>query len=337
MLGPSSFLDTMFRMATDGFGFYLSRVETDAPTVTAGGSGYFSTPSSRLDPRLFVGDHLRDDVRHWVLTTLYSYWDRKYRDCREWSTVWAAGSGISYQWAADRSNGDLDILIGVDFPSFFSHNPTYAGLSADEMADLFNQDFHAELWPRTANWRGFEVTFYVNPNSTDIRNIHPYAAYDITHDVWTIRPPVLPQDPRSLYPAEYWKAVSAEQAQARGLVEKYGTLKAQADAMAPGSPGWVNAQHAQGLVVSQAKALFDSIHLGRKNAFGPGGSGYGDFYNFRWQAHKEAGTVQALNDLASIDSNAHKAQDTGLYGAPIKTAAEALAEAALWNTPHRRF
>lgn len=304
--------------------------------ITPGGSGYFSRPSTSLDPRLFSGDEMLPAVRGWILKTLYSYWDHKYKHATSWSTVWAAGSGISYQWNADRSNGDLDILIGVDFPGFYRSNPEYVGLSEAELADIFNSDFHRELWPTTANWNGFEVTFYVNPNSTDIRDINPYAAYNVSAGEWTVRPPLLPEDPRSLYPKEYWDAVGAETKAAHGIIERYSMLSAQAQTMAPGTPGWTNSLHAQELVVSQAKALFDSIHVGRKAAFAPGGSGYGDYYNFRWQAHKEAGTVQALNDLARRHDTANEQYDEARYGTTLGSAHASLTAAALWNTPYRR-
>lgn len=315
-----------------GYEFYLSRLSQDvSPAVTAGGSGYFSTPQPGLDPRLFVGTTFKPEVREWVLHTLYNFWRKKFRRPESWSTVWAAGSGISYQWAADRGNGDLDILIGVDFPEFYAANQSYVGLSESEVADIFNSQFHAELWPQTAHWNGFEVTFYVNDGATDIRSINPYAAYDITHNRWTVKPPQLPQNPRSLYPSEYWKAVDAEQAQAKSLVGRYSTLQQQRASLPVGSPGWTNSVAAMRLVTDQAKALFDSIHLGRKNAFGPGGSGYGDYYNFRWQAHKEAGTVEALRSLSGLSDDAHKHADLDLYGEPIKSATEALTQAALWN------
>ena len=321
-------------MPAHDYGFYLNAVESTAsqPTVTPGGSGYFSTPRSDLDPKLFEGDTFRNDVRSWILNTLYDYWEQKFAKPRWWSTVWVAGSGISYQWAASRSNGDLDVLIGVDFVKFFKANPEYRGFEESEMADIINRDFHENLWPKTSNWRGYEVTFYVNPGGKDIRDINPYAAYDLTHDTWTVRPPSLPADPESLYPDEYRQAVSKERAQAQALVARHEELRNQAHAMAPNTPGWVNAVHGMGLVAQQARALFDAIHLGRKMAFAPGGSGYGDFYNYRWQSHKRAGTVQALAALSQIDRDARGAQATDLYGKPLESASEALSRAALWNS-----
>lgn len=328
-------------MAAD-YSFYLNKASQldEQPDVKEGASGYFSTPSQTLDPHLFNGKTFRPEVRQWILSTLYDYWHAKYSAPKAWSTVWVAGSGISYQWDADRGNGDLDILIGVNFPDFYMHNPSYNGLSELELADIYNRQFHEELWPSTANaninGKTFEVTFYVNPNSTDIKDINPYAAYDLSRNKWTVHPPVLPQDPHSLYSPQFYAAVDDEKKQANTLIGRYNMLRDQAGAMAPNTPGQKNALSAQGLVVSQAKSLFDSIHLGRKNAFGPGGSGYGDYYNFRWQAHKQAGTVQALSSIAHIDADAREHQDTRLYGGPIKSASEALTESALWNTPYRR-
>lgn len=330
-------------MAETSFAYYLSHAvdAASAPEITPGQSGYFSTPSDRLDPRLFDGDQFRPSVRHWILDTLFTYWNTKFQFARSWTTVWAAGSGISYQWAASRGNGDLDILMGVNYVEFYETNPAYRGIPEDDLCDLFNAGLHADLWPKTAsvhfrNPEGspdtpFEVTYYVNPDSSDIRNINPYAAYDLTHDEWTIRPPVLPENPRSLYSPEFAQAVDREKTQARGLVEQYSTLRAGMDAMQPGSPGWLNQVTKINLIVSQASALFDSIHSGRRIAFSSSGSGYGDYYNYRWQAHKEAGTVQALNALSKVSSEAHLAQQSDLYGRSIESASKALTTASLWR------
>jgi hypothetical protein len=253
-----------------------------------------------------------------------------------------AGSGISYQWAGDRGNGDLDVLFGLDFPKFYEDNPTYQGISESEFADLLNSDLKKSLWPTTAetNFHGqtYEVTYYLNPGTTahSIAAIHPYAAYNLTADRWDITPPELPDDPRSLYPAEWHKTIEDEQKHASVLVDRYNLLRSQSAQTVENSPAWKNAMDSQKIVVEQAKALFDDIHLSRRNAFSQTGDGYSDFYNYRWQAHKEAGTVQALNTLATMDTEARKAQQTDLYGAPLDDAATALAKAALWNTPYRR-
>lgn len=319
----------------------------------SGGSGYFNKPDLTLDPRLFNGTILRPEVRSWILKTFYDYFGERLKDPQAWSTVWLAGSGISYQWSGDRSNGDLDVLIGVDFPAFYDHNLDLVGISENELADLWNTQMKNELWPNTAatligtqgepngasvgDYSGvFEVTFYINPGSTDIRDIHPYAAYDVSHGRWTVKPPALPDNPEDLYPKAWWDAVQGEKAHADSLISRYNTLSNTLHGTHPASPGWNNALSGMGLVLDQARALFDEIHLGRKKAFGAGGEGYGDFFNFRWQAHKRLGTMQALNRLATARREAQKAQETDQYGHPLDNATQALTKAALWNTPYRR-
>jgi hypothetical protein len=298
----------------------------------AGESGYFSSPDTRLDPRLFEGDKIRSDVRAHLLNTLYTFWGSIYRRPKDWSTVWIAGSGISYQWSAGRGNGDLDILMGVDYDEFFAANPKFVGLSEVDLAETFNAELHSGLWPHTANTEihggVFEVTYYVNPNSTDIRNINPYAAYNLTTDEWTVRPPT---GDAFNHPQEFYAHAEAEAQQARSLVDQYNTLAAQAKAMNPGSPGWHNTMRQAELVVSQASTLYDSIHLGRKQAFAPGGSGYGDYYNFRWQYHKKQGTAQALHAVGAAHKTAQEEHTSALYGVAIDGADVALRRAAMWN------
>src|SRR5881227_3059425 len=100
-------------MGVPGLDYYLARAAAAGPVdLTEGQSGYFSAPSNVLDPRLFDGDEIRHEVRVWIINTLYDYWRQHYRLPIAWSTVWLAGSGISYQWQAARGNGDLDVLIG---------------------------------------------------------------------------------------------------------------------------------------------------------------------------------------------------------------------------------
>jgi hypothetical protein len=335
-------------MSTPGADFFLSKMLT--PVVASPGqSGYFSAPSSSLDPRLFVGGTkmFRPEVRDWILSTLYDYWETRYNAPREWSTVWVAGSGISYQWAANRGNGDLDILIGVEYAEFYRLNERYVGFSEDDMADIFNVDLHTGLWPHTeateitptsvptpggADTESlFEITWYVNPGATDIRDIRPYAAYNVTTDTWTVEPPQIGSDPGSAFPKEYWDYVNDEKHLADSLVSKYNSIAATVKVQQPHSPGWHNSMSALDVVLTQAGALFNDIHLGRKNAFGPSGSGYGDFYNFRWQAHKRFGTMQALHALSQTHAEAQEKAAEALYGAPIDSAGKTLRTAALWN------
>jgi hypothetical protein len=300
---------------------------------TPGASGYFSSPEKTLDPALFgEGESIKPEIRHWITRTLYTFWRGKYNRAEAWSTVWIAGSGISYQWSASRGNGDLDVLIGIDYAQFFEDNPRFRGMSYSDLSEIFNQEMHQYLWPKTAETnlggRVFEVTFYVNPNSTDIRDIHPYAAYNLTTNEWTVRPP---SGSDFEHPKEFFDSAQHEVDQAWALVNQYNTLANQAKSMNPGSPGWHNAMRQAELLVSQAGAMYDQIHLGRKQAFGQGGSGYGDYYNFRWQYHKQNGTAEALHGVAAAHSEAQKDYQTALYGTVLDGADVALRRAALWQ------
>ena len=323
------------------YGFFLNRVMQPV-SPTTGESGYFSSPESTLDPRLFMGHTFKPIVRQWILNTLYSFWQQRYKNPQRWSTVWVAGSGISYQWAASRGNGDLDILIGVDFGKFFEDNPTFQGLPPKDMAEIFNQEFHSYLWPQTANTQIsesgapnpagtkdiFEVTFYVNYQSADIRDINPYAAYDLTHNRWTVHPP---QGDAFKHAPGFYKQAEGEVQQARGLVDRYNAAAQNAKGLQAGTPGWHNAMRQVDLLAAQAADLYDNIHLGRKMAFAPGGSGYGDYFNFRWQYHKLNGTAQALNQVAHAHKAARDEYNTQMYGGMIEGADLALRRAALWN------
>lgn len=325
-------------MPVHDYVFYLNRAVTAAPeaTISGGASGYFSAPQKTLDPHIFDGDHIKPDVRRQILNTLYDFWQGRFHDIRSWSTVWLAGSGISYQWAGDRGNGDLDILIGIDWPRFRECNPRYQGLSDTELADTIDDELKVRLWPRTAhtNHHGqiYEQTYYVNAAGTDIRDINPYAAYNLTAGTWTVRPPQLPDNPRSLYPKEYWDQVRREQRQANGIVDRYNKLRTTLASSRPGSVGHVQAGTSMRLVENQAKAMWDDIHLGRRAAFAPGGNGYGDYANFRWQAHKENGVVNALRGIAQAGGKARQYYETAAYGTPLDGTGALIARAALWQS-----
>lgn len=311
----------MNRMGTSYNEILAQRAQAvDLPSRITGSSGYFSKPTPSLDPRLFPAgsDHLYPQVRRLLLHYLYAFWQHNYNHPEWWSTAWIAGSGITRQWSGGRAvgnaPGDLDVLIGVDFATFFQANPNWRGTPDDTMAGQFNDEFRAGLWPQTAaltlptGGAPFEVTFYVNPNSSDIRNIHPYAAYNLTEDEWTVHPISLPEDwdPITHFPTSWWDNIHAERAVADHLLNQFHVLRSHLNMQRPGTGTYINDASALHDVVRRASDLFDSIHGERHQAFGPGGSGYMDYYNFRWQASKYLGHVQALHQLAKLDSEVHK-------------------------------
>jgi len=287
----------------------------EAPEITPGSTSYFSEPSSELDPKLFQEEQLLPWVRNGVLSMLFDYLGKNYTAPNTWTHVWLAGSGVSYQWAAARQPGDLDCLIGIDYIKFRQSNQEFAGYSDKEIARTFNEGFSAELMPNTRNWEGYELTYYVNPQS-DIRDINPYAAYDLTTDSWTVKPDVNPQPP---YSRAWEQRIIRDEANAKDLINRYSSALSEVrNATNPAHRR--NAETKMQLAAEQAIAHFDDIHGGRKIAFSAVGSGYSDFNNYRWQAGKRSGVIQALKTIKD-----HKAeQDAGLqknvYGVELPDA-----------------
>ncbi|MCC3765995.1 hypothetical protein [Streptomyces sp. UNOC14_S4] len=318
--------------------FYKNLAEAvhDIDKPETGQSGYFSKPATHLDPNLFDGDRVKPELRSWIIDILEDFF-RDVTRFRLWAEVWIAGSGISYQWEADRGNGDLDVLIGVDYSKFTRVNPVYAGLASAETAQLINDSLRRELWPQTANTRigdkSYEVTFYWNSarGVQDITAIHPYAAYSLTKDAWTVRPPDLAEDPRSLYPSEYTEAADIDEQEARYIIDRYRSLQGQLSSLTKASPAWMNAAAELKRTVAVAAQLYNSIHDGRQQAFTLNGDGYSDFHNFRWQSAKERGIAASLREIKNIGVTAQELTDTELYGEPIADARQALISAALWG------
>jgi hypothetical protein len=302
-------------------------------SAAPGASGYFSAPSETLDPNLFDGEHLKPEVRSHVMVTLGEYLRKHYQVDLSWLHIWIAGSGVSYQWAASRGNGDLDVLYSIDITPFESANPELQGVGESELAATLNDLIKSELWPDEREHRFgnqvYEITYFFNQGTgTDISRIHPYAAIDVLTNTWAVRPPQLPDDPRSLYPASWSVAAGQDKEAADSLSASYNAMLNQLSSSRPGSVEHHSAGARLNLVVQQATSLFNDIHGGRRDAFGPQGHGYGDYVNYRWQSAKESGAVQTLHAIASVGEEARKAEETELYGAPIDSAEVVLRRAA---------
>jgi len=280
--------------------------------IQPGQSGYFSKPSQILDPHLFESnEHLKPDVRTRLNDLLLDYLSFRYRDPEFWTMVWLAGSGISYQWSADRGNGDLDVLFGIDYDKFLESNQEYVYMTRDEIAERIDEDLRANLWPMTShvtfdysndgyfyNGQNYEVTFFLNPmvdNKADgITNIRPYAAYNITLDEWTTKPP---KTPEADFPAEFDRQANDNIALVRILSDRYNAVNSNRALSMPNSPQGINAQTHINHIKAEASTLYDSIHIGRKAAFYPNGGGYSDFYNYQWQRAKRDGLITTLKEI----------------------------------------
>jgi hypothetical protein len=76
----------------------------------------------------------------------------------------------------------------------------------------------------------------------------------------------------------------------------------------------INAERKLKLAQEQAVAIYDDIHVGRKLAFSQTGSGYTDFHNYRWQAGKKSGAIQALRSIKEQRDAQEKKSQQELYG-----------------------
>lgn len=294
----------------------MKNIEDYLPEVAVapGSTSYFSPPEDHLDPALFDGETLRPDVRSWILNTLYGCWQQHFQHLFNWTRVWVAGSGASYQWSAAREPGDLDILIGVNYPKFRRSNPSYAGLSDAEISDTLNDISRTELYPATAaanvGGRVFEVTWYVNNNATDIRTIHPYAAFDVTKNDWTVHPQEALTAPHS---PELDSLAAQDRKRAQDILASY--MAALGRVRNTGNQAQLtNARVWLAGAAADAKRMFDGIHLGRRSAFGPEGQGYADVANYRWQSGKATGLVPALHAISAGLDAYEKAREDELYG-----------------------
>lgn len=279
------------------------------PTETS----YFAPSSPGLDPRLFRGQKLIPQVRSSILRILFDHLGQSYNSPQSFCQVWLAGSAISYQWTAARTPADLDCLIGINYLKFRQLNTSYKALSDKQISQMLNQDLR-ELHTKTNNFLdSFELTFYANVNP-DILAIKPYAAYSLLNDDWAVRPEIKGQ-PRNKTADQ---KASRDVAFANDIVQRY-TTALTAIQSAKNDVARRNAEAALKLAIDQGASLFDDIHGGRKAAFSPSGQGYLDIHNYRWQAGKASGTIQALKKLKEIKEQGKSAFESKTYGMELPT------------------
>lgn len=288
-------------------------------------TSFFSTPEDHLDPVLFDGDTVREAIRLDILSILTKYFSKHDLAPKTWMKVWVAGSGASYQWSAARTPGDLDVLVGVDYVQFRKYNQAWSGLSNDEIADSLNAMLWGELVPEYSDYLGeYEMTFYVNPDGTDIRNLKPYAAYDLVQNDWTVHPVAETHQ----HNREWDQQVSADHVRAATIVQRY--ARHLTDLQHTVNPAYrVNAESALKRVMDDASDLYEDIHQGRRQAFSRVGGGYTDYGNYRWQAGKATGAVQALKEIKEYRDEQLRAQELTTYGIELPDASALVRRAAL--------
>lgn len=295
---------------------YYEALANSAPDVSIVPSetSYFSVPNKEVDPKLFRNGTLVPNVRSSIIAYLYNHLALGYAEAPSWTKIYLAGSGVSYQWNANRHPADLDCLISVDYIKFRQANQEYKGWSDKEIAAEINQGFKNELHPRTEDFLGsFEMTFYVNANP-NIEEIKPYAAYSVLDDVWVI-PPVEQEAPSN----PGWEtAVARDVSMATEIVKRYEDATKRLQAAASEALR-VNAESALAVAISQGASLFEDIHSTRGEAFGPSGQGYADFNNYRWQSGKRSGIVQSLKKLHHLKKDSEERYARQTYGVELPT------------------
>lgn len=195
----------------------ISEPGPEAVNFRTGALAPDETPSARifgpthgLDHRLFEHEHLKPAVRDDLMRKWYEFCEAQgLYDSDEWSIVYFAGSEASEWTSANREgNNDFDILVGVDLHLFASGGygearmrraeqlgwePTQAGIAAGITDKLKSTpgmvDPHYRVPGDDSDW---DQTWYCNSGSYRIQDIKPYAAYDVTHDRWAVKPPHLP-------------------------------------------------------------------------------------------------------------------------------------------------
>jgi hypothetical protein len=294
-------------------------------TISGLPTSYFSSPAQTLDPTLFEGRALRSWVVTGINSLLSDFLSKEYRHPELWAHPWLAGSGVSYQWTANREPKDLDCLVGVNYIQFRKANPEFQGLTDKEISDQLNEQFKTDLQLLTENWNGYELTFYVNPGATDIRTIKPYAAYDLKYNEWTVTPNPIETAPQNVE----WDRIADND---RALTTQVTTRFNQAlqdiksshnDALRRNSEVKMTA------AVAQGNALFNEIHQNRTQAFSPTGEGYQDFHNYRWQAAKRSGVVSELKSIREYMKASLKEQNP--YGVDLPDSDTLIRRAAIYR------
>lgn len=225
---------------------------------------YWGPNSAQNDQRLFEGDHLRPEIRSDILDRVGGILRAHYNNWAKWAKVYFAGSEAA-KWQP--FNGDFDILIGIDWDRFHQDNPGWedypdAGIAAG-MTDHFWHDEGgnvSDYWFTLADGRKvgpFDRTFFVNPVAWDIKNLHPYAAYNVTDDDWAVHPLEVPEDWDATHlPESYWTYAESLLHEIRAI----GQLPEEE-------------RH------RMAANLWENLHTHRSDAFTDGGKGLFDLSN----------------------------------------------------------
>lgn len=126
--------DFLSRMFGNKTGIHEHVLDSFEPTERL-----FAPTKGNLDPRFFdERRHLHPEVRQGIMGAVYANLiARGYAGMDQWLRVYFAGSQASEWWG----NGDLDLLLGVEYNRFRQFNPDRSSLSNEEINSEFNVGF----------------------------------------------------------------------------------------------------------------------------------------------------------------------------------------------------
>jgi hypothetical protein len=149
----------------------------------------------------------------------------------------------------------------------------------------------------------------------------------LTHDEWTVHP-----DPQAQaqYQPVWEEAAKRDNQKAIKIVSRYSKLTTDLQG-AQNDAARRNAEYHLIVLLEQASALYEDIHGSRKQAFSKTGEGYGDFYNYRWQAGKRLGTVAVLKRLKEFHDDYKSAEEATTYGVELPDSRTLIRRAAMYR------
>lgn len=289
-------------------------------------TSFFSDPHELLDQRLFDSGELKPWVADDLEGMLYDFLGSLgLQHIDAWLHIWLAGSGVSFIW--NEKESDLDCLLGINWVQFRQFNDDFRGLSDQDISSWMNDQFYTGL--NKDYWNGFELTFYVNPQATDIRSINPYAAWDVTCGTWTVVPDITKQeDIRTEYPSNWALVSESDYSRAMVAASRYTeALRRLQEATNPAHR--TNAEVYVKNALSLGASLYDEIHHGRRDSFSESGGGYKSFGNWRWQMAKSSGTKQVLEQMKAYHQGLEAKKYTGTFGVELPSPSSLVVRAAL--------
>lgn len=268
--------------------------------------GQFAPSKKFLDPDIFNNQNIMHPwIRGAIIAILDAWWGPIYGDdWQTWTRIYLAGSLASYWWGTP----DFDTLIGVNIPVFVKSHSEFKGMSEAEICTHLTQGFYTGIDPLitdftfppaqdtqhivsflggrpidaiyatvplgTTPFGPMEVTFFVNKDSWDIRNIHPYAAYEMIENKWWVYPSIMGKTwGAQKLPHSFWEKMADLADEIKEALSTDDPTERQED----------------------AQAIYDRIHGDRSKGFSQG-YGIGDLKSLQWVVLARWGLLGALEE-----------------------------------------